>query len=215
MSYWVILLLGSYDPKTKALLYDLRECLLKNFMDHPDQFLILLLDNLEVFTASGVNENGSMENMILLAERYDANRVSMYRIHEDFIADEEDIILGSATDVVGGINEYLGKNYTETSFHKVTILEELKFISGRASLTFLIREFELTRGGEYIELVYLLANNLNPSQIIVMKKELLDLSEMAWEVLDSYNVNMRTYKDNNSLCSEVTRIMNNHILRLS
>jgi hypothetical protein len=184
-------------------------------MDDPDQFLILLLDNLEVFRATGLTNGGTMEDVTLIAEKYDTDKITIYQIHENFIADEEDIALKDPIDVVYGIKKYLDKNYSEKSFNKLPILDKLKLISKISTITFVIRDLKETRGGEYIELVYLLYNGLMPNQIYMLKLEPLDLSEMAWEILDNYNINMRTYKSENVLCSEATRIVNNHIQRLS
>ena len=49
--FWAILLLGSYDPQTKNLLYQMKDRLSDNFMYNPDRFLFLVLDSLEVLIA--------------------------------------------------------------------------------------------------------------------------------------------------------------------
>ncbi len=73
----------------------------------------------------------------------------------------------------------------------------------------MVRDQELTRGGEYIELGVLLSMGLDPSKVYFFKKEGIDLSEMTWELLDQYKINMRPYKDPEFLSREAVRITRN------
>lgn len=76
-------------------------------------------------------------------------------------------------------------------------------------LVFLIRDQELTRGGEYIELGLLLLVKLDSSKIHFFKKEGIELSEMTWEILDLYKTNIRPCKDQEFLLRETVRITRN------
>jgi hypothetical protein len=72
----------------------------------------------------------------------------------------------------------------------------------------LVRHKEETRGGEYIELAFLLGTGtLNSSKVFFLKKEGFDMSEMGWELLDFYGVNFRSYKDEDYLCNEMVRLI--------
>lgn len=90
---------------------------------------------------------------------------------------------------------------------KLPILEKLKHLSFSASLLFLVRHRGLTRGGEYIELVYLLGESrMDPSKVYFLKKEGIDLSEMVKEILNRFRINFRSYRNENELCSEAISI---------
>lgn len=48
--YRVILLFGSYVPNTEKLLSESKEVISRSLMNHSEQFLILLLENIEIFS---------------------------------------------------------------------------------------------------------------------------------------------------------------------
>ena len=206
--FWAILLLGSYDPQTKNLLYQMKDRLSDNFMYHPDRFLFLVLDSLEVFIADVVSFSGT-EKITMITEKYDDFKFTLYNVHESTIIDVEDLTISANLSIQDEIRLYLQKKYQESTFFKPTILDALRFIGSASSLVVILRDAEQTRGGEYIELVYLLLNNFPPHQVFVPKKEGLELSEMAWEILDYYGVNFRPYKDVESMVSRVTTVLKN------
>jgi hypothetical protein len=210
LTYKVILVLGSYDPETKVILDNLKESLSQNFMYIKDNIFIFILDNIEIYIADIIDNYNVKRKFTLIIEKYDNNRLSI--ICTDFITIFDISDLKFIDNIERSIQKYLNTNYLESSFSKLSILDELKVLSKSSSLTFVIRNQELTKGGEYIELVYLLANGfLQPENIYLLKKEGFTLSSMAWELLDYYKIHYRSYTKEIDLHRETKRIFQNYI----
>ena len=64
-------------------------------------------------------------------------------------------------------NVISSKKIPREHFFKPTILDALRFIGSASSLVVILRNAEQTRGGEYIQLVYLLLNNFPPHQVFI------------------------------------------------
>lgn len=76
----------------------------------------------------------------------------------------------------------------------------------------MLRHRELTRGGEYIELVYLLGRGvLSPLKVYFFKKDGFNLSEMAWKIFNHHEVQFRSYTDEVGLNREAIRILKNYV----
>jgi hypothetical protein len=112
------------------------------------------------------------------------------------------------------VRAILQKEFVVNDFFRPPILTELEHISKMTTLTFVIRDRELTRGGEYIELAYLLDNGfLDPQRTYFVKKEGFNLSSMAWEILDFHNIQFRSYIKELDLQKEVIRIFSHYLER--
>jgi len=87
------------------------------------------------------------------------------------------------------------------------VLEKLQIVHDISLCTFILRHIEETRGGEYIELAYLLTTRKRGEKIWFFKKEGIHLSVMVKELLDAWGVNFRTYKTVEDLIEEAVRIV--------
>jgi hypothetical protein len=208
--FWLFLLLGSYDEITLKVLIKIKDQISQRLMYENDNVLVLMLDSIDLYSVE-LRESGKVRKITVIAEKYD-NKVALFTLNESLIRDAVDLNLSSSTDVDKLVKDYFAKKYELVNFIKLGILPKLEQLGMAASMVFLIRDQELTRGGEYIELVYLLgARALKGADMYLIKREGLELSEMAWEILTEYGVNYRSYKDETQLFNELTRIVKNHI----
>jgi len=81
------------------------------------------------------------------------------------------------------------------------------------SLIFVIRHLELTRGGEYIELTFLLGKGLNPRKVYMLINKNIEISTMLKELIDNTKINLRTYKDKTELLDTIRRITYYEVLK--
>ncbi len=207
-SYWIILLLGSYDPKTEQVLYYLRENISECYMGLDNVVLVLLLNNVEIYVVDHVDNKNEAKKFTLIVERYRENKTTLYKLEELSIGDVIDIHISEQDSIDNQIINHLRKEYNVIDFVKLGILEKLEFIGSTSTSIFFIRHRELTRGGEYVELVYLL-DKLNPEKIFFLKREGFDLSTMALEILDKQGVILRTYRRESQLTEEIMRLFKN------
>ncbi|MBA3751149.1 MAG: hypothetical protein H0X03_09735 [Nitrosopumilus sp.] len=210
LQYEVILLLGSYDKETKKILYSLKEELSTNFLYLESNLFIFLLDNTEIYSATVIDKQNERKTLYLIVERYaDNKRLTIFIMDGDNVISIDDISIVSNVDKT--LKQFLDNKYLESFFSKASILETLKILGRFSALTFLIRNQELTRGGEYVELVYLLIGSINSANLYFIKKEGFNLSTMASEILEYFNVNFRSYTNEDELHRTVIRIFQNHI----
>lgn len=203
--FHIILLLGSYDSLTSKILSRLKENLSKEFMYYPDNILIFLIDNIEIYTINIKDEHRPDAKLIVIAEKYD-HKLTLFTTDGQQIVNAEDLQIDQDVDQIVG--QYIKKNHNITTFFRHPILEKLKILATATSLTFLIRHRDLTRGGEYIELAYLLGTGIiQPSKLYFLKREGFDLSSMALEILDQYGIISRSYKNEKSSNREAVRIV--------
>ncbi len=208
--YWVFLLLGSYDEVTVQVLKNIREQVSQRLMHESDPALIFMLDAVDLYSIE-ISESGNTQKITVIAEKYD-NKVAIFTLNASIVNDAVDINLKSTSDIDKLIKDYFKKKYKVTSFTKLAILPKLKTLAGAASMVFLVRNREETRGGEYIELVYMLGSRIvSGAHTFLFKREGFALSEMAWEILTEYGVSYRSYDSENELFAEITRLTKNHI----
>ena len=90
---------------------------------------------------------------------------------------------------------------------KIPILEKLKTLSATACLVLIVRHRELTRGGEYIELTFLLHVGTQPEKIKFLWNKRIPLSTMMNELLAMYGFTIHTYTNEKSLMEQIHRII--------
>ncbi|MCP8316663.1 MAG: hypothetical protein H3Z52_10580 [archaeon] len=98
-------------------------------------------------------------------------------------------------------------NYDIERFLEQPVLRKLQIIYDASLCTFLLRHKEETRGGEYIELAYLVITSKKSEKVWFLKKEGILISTMVKELLDEWKINMRTYSNVEELIEEATRIV--------
>lgn len=210
--YWIVLLLGSYDPETEALLMRLKEEASHSLMNQDDIILIFVLENLEIYSFA-VSAQSDTEKITVVAETYDQDkRLSIFIMKEDGIIDAYDLPLAGKK-IDDAVVKSISGRYNIESFCKLEILEKLTQLAVASSVVFLLRDKELTRGGEYIELVYLLGGDkLSPSKIYFLKNDRIPLSEMIVNFLSKYGIKQVLYDDINKLILDITGIIEKHLL---
>lgn len=210
--YWIVLLLGSYDPETEALLMRLKEEASHSLMNQDDIILIFVLENLEMYSFA-VSAQSDTEKITVVAETYDQDkRLSIFIMKEDGIIDAYDLPLAGKK-IDDAVVKSISGRYNIESFCKLEILEKLTQLAVASSVVFLLRDKELTRGGEYIELVYLLGGDkLSPSKIYFLKNDRIPLSEMIVNFLSKYGIKQVLYDDINKLILDITGIIEKHLL---
>ncbi|MGH2611813.1 MAG: hypothetical protein ACRDFB_02045 [Rhabdochlamydiaceae bacterium] len=204
-------MLGSYDPETESLLIRLKEEASHSLMNQDDTILIFVLENLEIYSFA-ISGQSDTEKITVVAEKYDQDkRLSIFIMKEDSIMDAYDLPLAGKK-IDDAVVKSISERYNIASFCKLEILEKLTQLAVASSVVFLLRDRELTRGGEYIELVYLLGSDkLSPSKIYFLKNERIPLSEMIVDFLSKYGIKQVPYDDINKLILDVTGIIEKHL----
>ena len=214
--YWIILLLGSYDRITEKVLENLRNNLSQDFMNLDNSVLILLLSNIEVYATEIINKKTQeIRKTSLIVEKFnDTKKLSLYFLNQNTIDEIVDINTLENISLEDNLMNFLQIDYEVQQLTKLTILPKLEYIKTISTSIFLIRHKELTRGEEYVELIHLL-QQLSKDKLSFIKREGFDISTMAWEILDSYSIQYRTYKTEKDLLNRVKGLFGNVALRQS
>ena len=189
-----ILLLGSFDPQTKAQLEDIKEEIVKTFSG--ENVYALLLDGVEVYFSDVVK---------VLTELSSEDRITLFIFQDEQLVDMDDLKL-KKEDMDKKIYNYLKKKYKITEFKRLPIFDKLDVLMQNAKIIFLLRDKEETRGGEYLELMHALFRGY-AEKIWFLKKNGIALSAMLMEYLDKYQVKMRTYREKSDLETAVIRTL--------
>lgn len=196
-----VLILGSYDSNTRQILYALREEIAKiaSVIEGID-IIALLLAKVKVFEI-----NTKTRQFTVMAELNEES-ATLYIFEQceliDVIQIKTDSIESRIKDI---INEKWNENVE--FFLEKTILNKLDLFLSVPSFVIVVRHEELTRGGEYIELTYLLLRGIDPKSIFFFKKDNIKLSEMCFELLDAYKVAIRPYRSIEDLLNEAKRLL--------
>lgn len=205
----LILLLGSYDPRTREVLLRAKVALAEGLAAEPWIAVPVLLDDVEFYRE--LHPTPGEPPLEVIAERSTAG-FTVYMIREDVLVD---VIDGQCASrqfeprVELQLRQSSGARLT-----KLSLLEKVQALARSRSLTFLIRDSELTRGGEYIELAYLLGQGHSPpGRMWFLKREGFALSEMASVALDEFGIHMRSYRSTKSLQDQIVRLARLHATR--
>ena len=189
-----ILLLGSFDPQTKLILENVKEEIVKTFSG--ENVFALMLDTLEIYTA---------DDMEILTELSGEKTITLFIFQNSQLIDINDIKL-KASSVDKTVCDYLKEKYTIKKVDKLPIFNKLDILMRDATVIFLLKHKEETRGGEYLELMHALFRG-HAGKIWFVKKNEIKLSAMLMEYLDKYQVKMRTYDEENDLNDALIRIL--------
>jgi hypothetical protein len=188
----LILLLGSFDPETKSILYMLREHIAEQFTEH---IYGMLIENIEVYLC-----RKDEEEYALIVEGGVSPVAYLYHLL-DLV---EVVSVGEGGDV--GAKE-AGEKLGIEVYERLPLLEKLKALLDIVCLVFLVRHRELTRGGEYIELTFLLDMGAPPSKIKFLWNKSIPISSMVKELFAVYGFTIHPYVDSDELRDEVHRII--------
>lgn len=206
-----VLLLGSYDDTTKEILHNLQSDLDKWFERY--SCTTLLLENLEVHVSLSTAANDyslffekdgrSGVCMILKDKTKPIERIE-YEDEEDF---RNKLGIGSGT-------------IDFKQFRQVTELEKVAILNEWADVVYLIKHLENTRGGELVELTYLLSrrtmkSNHDPLKYEFFYKHGIAISTMVKEIVANNKIAPLEYDDYNSLRDTALKITSRHISRLN
>ena len=189
----IILLLGSYDPKTESILENLKEGIVKNFSG--DNVYALLLDAVEEYLA---------DDFEILTELINEDKVTLFIFQHNQLIDICDIKLEGELDPT--VYNFLKQKYNIEKINKLPIFEKFDILMQIAKTIILIRHKEETRGGEYLELMHALFRG-HSEKMWFFKRNSIELSAMLMEYLDKFKVKMRTYRKEQDLTTALTRIL--------
>ena len=199
-----ILILGSYDPETRSLLYEIKEFIAERFQE---EVYGLILDETEVYACEREGEG-----YIVMVDR---DRPTAYIIHMGKVVDV--IPLGGEPgDICASearLRELLEERYGMAIKRRLPVLEKIEALAKPSSLIFIVRHRQLTRCGEYVELTFLLERGVEPSRITFLWNSDVELSSMVKELLDLYNFTFRPYSSREDLKEEVYRLIYYRITR--
>ena len=140
-----------------------------------------MLDTLEIYTA---------DDMEVLTELAGEKTITLFIFQNSQLININDMKLKE-----GGVDktvyDYLKEKYTIKKIDKLPIFNKLDVLMRDATVIFLLRHKEETRGGEYLELMHALFRE-HAGKIWFLKKNEIELSAMLMEYLDKYAVKMRT-----------------------
>ncbi len=186
-----VLLLGSYDPDTYSLLLTIRENIAKNFIEH---IYGILLDKIDIY--KGIYNN---EHVFLL---FDKENPMIYVISKTELVDTVYIDDTSKASNILRDSDILVKDRLSV-LDKFRILAEYK----NTLAFFIIRDKELTRCGEIVELLFLLKLGIDPGKVYFLYNNQISISSMIKEMINYLGLNVRTYKSRNELLSEINSII--------
>ena len=189
-----ILLLGSFDPQTKAQIKSVKEEIAKTFSG--ENTYAFVLDTVEIYFSG---------NIEVLTELISEDRITLFIFQDNQLVEVYDITL-EKMDVDTTVYNYLKKEYQITQLNKLPIFNKLDALMTSAKVIFLLRHREETRGGEYLELMHALFRG-HADKIWFLKKNDVELSAMLMEYLDKYGVKMRTYRGEKDLQNAVIRTL--------
>jgi hypothetical protein len=206
-----ILLLGSYDNKTKKILDDLRKHLNEKFERY--SCITLLLENIDFFLSL---KSGEPECAILIEK--EGERGTAY-------------LLESKTKPLAIIDYFNEDDFKEKigqeskavdfkQFRKLSELEKVDRLEEWADLIYLVRHLESTRGGELVELAYLLLRQSGNRYSDRLKYEVfykigIEISTMIKEIVGINKIDTIGYDNYKNLLTKVFGRTESHISRLN
>ena len=206
-----ILLLGSYDDSTKQILYDLRKLLNENFQRYA--CTTILLENLDVHVARAVG----MHDFSMFIEKHE-QRITV-TIMKSKTTPIEILTFSDEVDFETNIGNS-STNIDFKQFRKVTELEKISILSDWADLIYTTKDLELTRGGELVELTYLLHNRIWKSNVDPLKHEFfykkdVKISTMVKEIISNNKIAPQEYASYQELEEKIIQTTDAQISRLN
>jgi hypothetical protein len=202
-----ILLLGSYDGETKEILYQLKISLDERFERYAS--IALLIETVDVY----ISFDPGLHDYILLFEgRKNGGTV--------FIMKGKTKLLESIDyDNEEQFQQRIGNTIDFKKFRKLTQLEKVSMLAEWADLIYLVRHLESTRGGEFVELVYLLVRPGTSMQdrfkYEFFYKKGIEISTMMKEIVINNKIDTTSYNDDDGLKDVVFAKTAAHISRLN
>jgi hypothetical protein len=197
---WLILLLGSYDTKTKEVLNRVKREIAKYSTYIPEHMIPLLLEDVELYKC------WHPPGTDIIVEKFNSRATVMVLEHGG-LTDIWDIDAETLEDIDDELRR-IGYEYI-----RPPVMEKLGLLAKLSFLLFILRHRELTRGGEYIELAFLLSRGLDPSKVYLLIRHGIEISTMVEELIDTYKMNVRFYRGGDRLGEMVRRIIYHELER--
>lgn len=192
----IVLLLGSYDKKTKKILDSLKEEIAKTYSG---RVLAFLLSNLDLYET---------DKFQVLTETEENISTTVYIFDNTGLQEVYDIPLKLGDDQSQVLYNSLKNKFSIGKIQKTTTAKKFDYLLTASEVIFLIRNKEETRGGEYVELMLSLLEQ-NAPDVWFFKKEGIHISSMLMEYLDKFGVIMRPYFDTEELAIGIIRVIDN------
>jgi hypothetical protein len=208
-----ILLLGSYDEETKKVLCFAKDELADRFQRYC--CTTLLLENIDMF----VSLMPDIHDYWVIIEKKDEGGtvIAMNRKKQPI----EIVEFKDEKEFRSRLGKDSGNTIDLRRFRKVEQIEKVELLNNWADLVYLVRELESTRGGEVVELVYLLLHqSLTLSKRDPFKYEFffnrnIPISSMIKEIVSNYKINPTDYSNVQELGKLLIAKTNHHISRLN
>ncbi len=199
----LILLLGSYDRETKRVLNIVKEEVAKYSAYSAEYIIPLLLEDIELYVMP-------REGIQIIVEKFNGKATAII-LEDHELKNVMDFDARTIDDIE---SELKNLGYLYNSYSRLPVMEKLRWLARGSFLVFLIKHMELTRGGEYIELSFLLGSGeLSPDRTYIFIKEGIELSTMLEELIDATKINLRIYKNEDHLAEGVRRILYHELMR--
>lgn len=190
----IVLLLGSYDNVTKALLNNIKEEIAKIFAGKTFAFL---LENLEIYMT---------DRFEVLAEIEDNQLITLYLFEGSSLHDVLDLPLKTGENPDDIVSSYLKHNFDISRINKRSVTAKYGLLMSLAVEIFLVRHKEETHGGEYVELMHALFTGQS-EKVWLFRNNSITVSSMLMEYLDMFRVKIRTYDSSFDLKTSILRIV--------
>lgn len=207
-----ILLLGSYDDQTKAFLHQLRNDLNERFQRYAS--ITLMLENMDIY----ISPDPQVHDYSIFFEREGKEEAVVTFIKEK-TKPIEIISYSNEEEFKKNIGKDSG-NVDFRQFRKVSELEKVSILNDWADLTYLVKELELTRGGDLVELTYLLhkhagKTNIDPLKFEFFYKNGIEISTMIKEIVANNKIVPQKYTSYDELRDISIKTTERHISRLN
>ncbi|MFB3889577.1 MAG: hypothetical protein ACE14S_08805 [Candidatus Bathyarchaeia archaeon] len=188
------MLLGSYDKRTKFILNGIKQEIAKF---SSGKIFVGVLSNLNILDT---------DKFQVLTETEEGKQVSLFIIKDGYFEEAYDLPLVAGQNEDEVVREFLVKKYGVSGVTKQPPAVKLDTLMRAAEKIFLIREKTETRGGEYVELMYVLEKGF-ATKVWFFKREAVKISTMLMEFMDMFEVLMRPYFSLSDLNLSIVRIL--------
>lgn len=152
-----------------------------------EPLLVYLLEDLLSYDA--YDETG---DITLMVEQFEQEQATIYIFRESRLLDVCDLVY---SDLERDIEEIMMVNYSIHLGFRKGVLPTVGFVSAISRGVFLVRDRELTRGGELVELCYLVFGRISNLNLLFLRREGIAVSSMVEEVLSTYDVPFANFRD--------------------
>lgn len=208
-----LLLLGSYDPNTRRLLSGIQNFIANIFAKEGNYALVM--DRLQLYLAS--------DGHLVITERNETNQITLYIFNSVGLGSEHGLMeidtIQSRHDVQHTIVEYLvsrGIVAPDSTIESLPLTGPASLFStlaDKADLFIVLRLKEETRGGEYIELCWLLLRTPNLSSItdeprvFLYRKSGIAITQMLDMFREDARLVVLEFLDNGDLEQKLERLV--------